>query len=51
MTGYKENQLIHIDPIEAFQDNYIWLIHNDQNSIIVDPGDAKPVVSALERKN
>ncbi len=41
MTGYKENQLIHIDPIEAFQDNYIWLIHNDQNSIIVDPGDAE----------
>lgn len=51
MTGYKENQLIHIDPIEAFQDNYIWLIHNDQNSIIVDPGDAGPVISALERKN
>ena len=50
MTGYKENQLIHIHPIEAFQDNYIWLIHNDQNSIIVDPGDAKPVISALERK-
>ena len=51
MTGYKENQLIHIDPIEAFQDNYIWLIHNDQNSVIVDPGDAGPVISALERKN
>ena len=51
MTGYKENQLIHIDPIEAFQDNYIWLIHNDQNSIIVDPWDAGPVISALERKN
>ncbi|CAM8401671.1 GloB Zn-dependent hydrolases, including glyoxylases [Candidatus Methylopumilus universalis] len=51
MTGYKENQLIHIDPIEAFQDNYIWLIHNDQNSIIVDPGDAEPVINALERKN
>ena len=51
MTGYKENQLIHIDPIEAFQDNYIWLIHNDQNCVIVDPGDAGPVISALERKN
>ena len=51
MTGYKENQLIHIDPIEAFQDNYIWLIHNDQNSIVVDPGDANPVITALERKN
>jgi len=39
MTGYIDNQLIHIHPVEAFQDNYIWLIHNDQNSIVVDPGD------------
>ncbi|MEY4649623.1 MAG: hypothetical protein RL191_791, partial [Pseudomonadota bacterium] len=23
MTGYKETKLIHIEPIEAFQDNYI----------------------------
>jgi hydroxyacylglutathione hydrolase len=51
MTGYKENQLIHIEPIEAFQDNYIWLIHNDKNSIVVDPGDANPVIETLERKN
>ena len=50
MTGYKENQLIHIEHIGAFQDNYIWFIHNDQNSIFVDPGDAKSVVSAFERK-
>ena len=51
MTGYKENQLIHIEPIEAFQDNYIWLIHNDKNSIVVDPGDANPVIETLERKS
>jgi len=51
MTGYKDNQLIHIHPVEAFQDNYIWLIHNDQNSIVVDPGDASPVIEILERKN
>ena len=50
MTGYKENQLIHIEPIKAFQDNYIWLIHNDKNSIVVDPGDANPVIQTLERK-
>ena len=50
MAGYKENHLIHIEPIEAFQDNYIWLIHNDQNSVVVDPGDAKPVIQALEKK-
>ena len=51
MTGYKENQLIHIEPIKAFQDNYIWLIHNDKNSIVVDPGDANPVIETLERKS
>ena len=51
MTGYKEKQFIKIEPIEAFQDNYIWLIHNEQNCIIVDPGDARPVIEVLERKN
>lgn len=50
MTGYKDNQLIHIHPVEAFQDNYIWLIHNDQNSIVVDPGDASPLIEVLQRK-
>ncbi len=51
MTGYKENQLLYIDPIEALQDNYIWLIHNDQNCLVVDPGEAKCVIKTLERKN
>ena len=47
MTGYKEKQFIKIEPIEAFQDNYIWLIHNDQNCIVIDPGDANPVIEVL----
>ena len=51
MTGYKENKQIHIDPIEAFEDNYIWLIRNDQNCIIIDPGIAAPVIACLERRN
>jgi len=51
MTGYKEKQFIKIEPIEAFQDNYIWLIHNDQNCIVIDPGDANPVIEVLKRKN
>ena len=51
MTGYKENQLIQIEPIKAFQDNYIWLIHNNKNCIVVDPGDANPVIETLERKS
>ncbi|PRC91086.1 hydroxyacylglutathione hydrolase [Solimicrobium silvestre] len=40
---------IHIQQIPAFDDNYFWLIHNDQNAIIVDPGDAAPVLAYLNQ--
>jgi hydroxyacylglutathione hydrolase len=35
--------------IPAFRDNYIWLLRkaNDRSAIVVDPGDAGPVVQAL----
>lgn len=38
--------------IPAFQDNYIWLL-DDQNGhcIIVDPGESAPVLRALQEKN
>ena len=36
-----------ITPIKAFQDNYIWAIIKGQNLIIVDPGDAKPVLEFI----
>jgi len=42
---------IQITPIPAFQDNYLWLIHNSQNAIIVDPGDAGPVQAYLNQHN
>lgn len=36
-------------PIPAFADNYIWLIRGPQARVaVVDPGDAKPVIAALE---
>ncbi len=40
-------QRLHICPIPAFQDNYIWLLHNTYDAIVIDPGDAKPVLAAL----
>lgn len=42
-----------IFPINAFQDNYIWTIYNPENrcSLIVDPGDARPVISALQQQH
>lgn len=36
-----------IEPIKSLTDNYIWHIHNQVHSIVVDPGDAKPVIQAL----
>lgn len=40
---------IQIIPIPAFQDNYIWLIHNGDKAIVVDPGDATPVLETLRQ--
>lgn len=42
------NQSLQVIPIPAFEDNYIWLIHDSKECIIVDPGDALPVISTIE---
>lgn len=36
-------------PLPAFQDNYLWLLHDGQRALVVDPGDAQPVLAYLER--
>lgn len=33
--------------VRAFEDNYIWIIHNIDYAIVIDPGDAKPVINFL----
>jgi hydroxyacylglutathione hydrolase len=40
---------LQIITIPAFKDNYIWLIHNGSQAIVVDPGDALPVLSVLNQ--
>lgn len=37
-----------ITAIKAFSDNYIWSISDSKNALIVDPGDAKPVIRFLD---
>jgi hydroxyacylglutathione hydrolase len=34
-------------PLPAFTDNYIWMLHNGRDALVVDPGDAAPVIEAL----
>lgn len=36
-----------ISPIKAFNDNYIWALHTHTSALVVDPGDAKPVLAFL----
>lgn len=40
--------MLQIEPIPAFQDNYIWCLRRGSRAAFVDPGDAAPVVRAIE---
>ncbi len=33
--------------IPAFSDNYLWLLHDTRHAIVVDPGQAEPVMACL----
>ena len=41
---------MNINFIKAFNDNYIWTIEKDGKLIVVDPGDAGPVIDHLKNK-
>ena len=42
---------MHLIPLPALADNYIWLLHDDDgNAIVVDPGDAAVVKRALTER-
>lgn len=43
--------MLNIIPIPAFADNYIWLLHNARYAVVVDPGDAAPVIKILQKLN
>lgn len=45
----KMNTDLHISPISAFKDNYIWVIHNHSHAAVIDPGDAEVVIAFLQR--
>ncbi|QKO21481.1 hydroxyacylglutathione hydrolase [Rhodoferax sp. BAB1] len=35
-------------PLPAFDDNYIWMLHDGRQALVVDPGDEQPVLQALQ---
>ncbi|NLY65191.1 MAG: hydroxyacylglutathione hydrolase [Alcaligenaceae bacterium] len=42
---------IKILPINAFNDNYIWIIVQGNDAVVIDPGQAGPVLAVLQEKN
>lgn len=43
--------MLTVKPLPAFQDNYIWVMEQDNSGsvVVVDPGEAQPVIDYLER--
>jgi hydroxyacylglutathione hydrolase len=39
-----------LTPLPAFDDNYLWLLDNGREALVVDPGDAAPVTAALDAR-
>lgn len=42
--------MLDVYPVPVFKDNYIWVIHNQTNAVVVDPGIAFPVMESLQFK-
>ncbi|MBU4684685.1 hydroxyacylglutathione hydrolase [Cedecea davisae] len=43
---------MNLNSIRAFQDNYIWVLNNESGKcVIVDPGEAAPVLKAIEEND
>lgn len=47
MINQVAKQTLSILTVPAFDDNYLWLIHNGSDAIVVDPGDANVILQAL----
>ena len=43
----QELEQLHVHAIPAFTDNYIWMMHDGSNAVVVDPGEAEPVERTL----
>jgi hydroxyacylglutathione hydrolase len=47
--GFYNPPFMDLIALPAFDDNYLWLLHDGQQALVVDPGDAAPVRAALDR--
>lgn len=43
--------VLNLVALPAFDDNYIWMIHDTKQALVVDPGDADVVFAALKQRS
>jgi hydroxyacylglutathione hydrolase len=43
--------MMQLTPLPAFDDNYIWMLDDGREALVVDPGEAAPVVQALTARD
>jgi hydroxyacylglutathione hydrolase len=49
MKPTRTHLTLKLEALPAFDDNYIWLLHDGKQAVVVDPGDADVVLAALKR--
>jgi hydroxyacylglutathione hydrolase len=42
--------MLTLEPILAFEDNYIWTVHDGRSALFVDPGEAGPILAWLAQR-
>lgn len=42
-------RMLNVLTVPAFNDNYLWIIHDGVHAAVVDPGDATPILDALQK--
>ncbi|MBX3618292.1 hydroxyacylglutathione hydrolase [Nitrosomonas sp.] len=42
--------MLTVHPVAAFKDNYIWVIHDRNTAVVIDPGTALPVIEYLRSR-
>ncbi|MDM7860355.1 hydroxyacylglutathione hydrolase [Alteromonas sp. ASW11-36] len=51
MSQLKLPDNVELTPVPAFTDNYIWTFFNASSCVVVDPGDAQPILDFCSQRN
>ncbi len=42
--------MLSVEPIKAYEDNYIWLVTTNEGSIVIDPGESSKIIKLIDEK-